>query len=182
MDASVDQWRHDRSRRTQRYGWRYDYRAKASCQGHHAQAITPDLRLGQLPDRLQTIAQPIFENVVHPDTGQPRFERVPEQCMVWEQSATNESKSKAGSTVFAVGENHNFCCDISHNAKLKPTEKDKGCTQLQQRHRKPTWTGTLAACGRGSSEHTAAAAFTSWSSSPTRRPLGNLSILGQPRR
>ena len=95
MDASVDQWRHDRSRRTQRYGWRYDYRAKASCQGHQAQAITPDLRLGQLPDWLQTIAQPIFENAVHPDTGQPRFERVPEQCMVWEQSATNESKSKA---------------------------------------------------------------------------------------
>ena len=81
------------SRRTQRYGWRYDYRAKASCQ---AQAITPDLRLGQLPDWLQEIAQPIFENAVHPETGQPRFERVPEQCMVWEQSATNESKSKAG--------------------------------------------------------------------------------------
>ena len=95
VDASVDQWRHDRSRRTQRYGWRYDYRAKASCQGYQAQAITPDLRLGQLPDWLQTIAQPIFENAVHPDTGQPRFERVPEQCMVWEQSATNESKSKA---------------------------------------------------------------------------------------
>ena len=62
---------------------------------HQAQAITPDLRLGQLPDRLQTIAQPIFENAVHPETGQPRFERVPEQRMVWEQSATNESKSKA---------------------------------------------------------------------------------------
>ena len=95
MDASVDQWRHDLSRRTQRYGWRYDYRAKASCQGDQAQAITPDLRLGQLPDWLQEIAQSIFENAVHPETGQPRFERVPEQCMVWEQSATNESKSKA---------------------------------------------------------------------------------------
>ena len=66
-------------------------------------------------------------------------------------------KIESSPTVFAVGENHNFCCDISHNAKLKPTEKDKGCTQLQQQHRKPTWTGTPAACGRGSSEHTAAA-------------------------
>ena len=63
---------------------------------HHAKAITPDLRLGQLPDWLQEIAQPVFENAVHHDTGQPLFERVPEQCMVWEQSATNESKSKAG--------------------------------------------------------------------------------------
>ena len=34
VDASVDQWRHDLSGRTQHYGWRYDYRAKA---------ITPDL-------------------------------------------------------------------------------------------------------------------------------------------
>ena len=92
------------------------------------------------------------------------------------------SQNRKQPTVFAVGENHNFCCDISHNAKLKPTEKDKGCTQLQQRHRKSTWTGTPPACGRGWSEHTAAATFTSWSSSPTRRPLGNLSILGQPRR
>ena len=64
-------------------------------QVHHAKAITPDLRLGQLPDRLRTIAQPIFENAVHPETGQPRFECVLEQCMVWEQSATNESRSKA---------------------------------------------------------------------------------------
>ena len=63
---------------------------------HHAKAIRPDMWLGQLPDWLQEIAQPIFENAVHPETGQPRFERVPEQCMVWEQSATNESKSKAG--------------------------------------------------------------------------------------
>ena len=73
MDASVDQWRHDRSRRTQRYGWRYDYRAKM---------ITPDMWLGQIPDWLQEIAQSVFENAVHPDTGQPLFERVPEQCIV----------------------------------------------------------------------------------------------------
>ena len=49
---------------------------------HHAKAITPDLWLGQLPDWLQEIAQSVFENAVHPDTGQPLFERVPEQCIV----------------------------------------------------------------------------------------------------
>ena len=40
------------------------------------------MRLGQLPDWLQEIAQSVFENAVHPDTGQPRFERVPEHCIV----------------------------------------------------------------------------------------------------
>ena len=73
VDASVDQWRHDLSGRTQHYGWRYDYRAKA---------ITPDLWLGQLPDWLQEIAQSIFENAVHPTSGLPRFDHMPEQCIV----------------------------------------------------------------------------------------------------
>ena len=73
VDASVDQWRHDLSRRTQHYGWRYDYRAKA---------ITPDLWLGQLPDWLQEIAQSIFENAVHPTSGLPRFDHMPEQCII----------------------------------------------------------------------------------------------------
>ena len=40
------------------------------------------MRLGQLPDWLQEIAQSVFENAVHPDTGQPLFERVPEHCIV----------------------------------------------------------------------------------------------------
>ena len=73
LDASVDEWRHDLSRRTKHYGWRYDYRTKA---------ITPDMRLGQLPDWLQEIAQLIFENAVHPTSGRPLFDRVPEQCIV----------------------------------------------------------------------------------------------------
>ena len=56
VDASVDQWRHDRSRRTQRYGWRYDYRAKASCQGHHARPAagpTPGLAPDNRPANLR---------------------------------------------------------------------------------------------------------------------------------
>ena len=73
VDASIDEWRNDLSRRTQHYGWRYDYRAKA---------ITPDMRLGQLPEWLQDIAQSIFENAVHPTSGQPLFDRIPEQCIV----------------------------------------------------------------------------------------------------
>ena len=73
VDANINEWRHDLSRRTQHYGWRYDYRAKL---------ITPDMWLGQLPDWLQQIAQSVFKNAVHPDTGQPLFDRVPEQCIV----------------------------------------------------------------------------------------------------
>ena len=73
VDASVNEWRNDLSRRTQHYGWRYDYRAKA---------ITPDMRLGQLPEWLQDIAQSIFENAVHPTSGQPLFDHIPEQCIV----------------------------------------------------------------------------------------------------
>lgn len=150
---------------------------RPSCQGHHARHVAgPATRLapGNRPVRFRKRRPPrdrsaplrACAGAVH-GLGTISNERV---------------KIESSSTVFAVGENHNFCCDISHNAKLKPTEKDKGCTQLQQRHRKSTWTGTPPACGRGWSEHTAAATFTSWSSSPTRRPLGNLSILGHPRR
>ena len=73
IDASVNQWRSDLSRRTQHYGWRYDYRAKA---------ITPDMYLGALPDWLDEIAESVFENTLDPATGERLFGRVPEQCIV----------------------------------------------------------------------------------------------------
>ena len=71
--AAVDQWRNDLSRRTQHYGWRYDYRDKA---------ITPDMYLGQLPPWLQEIAERVFEKARHPETGAKLFGRIPEQAIV----------------------------------------------------------------------------------------------------
>ena len=66
VDAAVDQWRNDLSRRVQHYGWRYDYKARA---------ITPDMHLGALPDWLAHLAQKLYD-----ETG--RFDRVPEQVIV----------------------------------------------------------------------------------------------------
>lgn len=40
-------WMHDLKRRVQHYGWRYDYKARS---------VTNDLRIGALPDWLQTYA------------------------------------------------------------------------------------------------------------------------------
>lgn len=73
IDASVDQWRHDIARRTQHYGWVYDYRAKA---------ITPDMYLGALPDWLQELAESVHRNAVNPENGLPLFDRTPEQCII----------------------------------------------------------------------------------------------------
>ena len=73
VDAAVDQWRNDLRRRTQHYGWIYDYRAKV---------ITPDQYLGALPDWLRDIAANVYENAVDPETGARLFDRMPEQCIV----------------------------------------------------------------------------------------------------
>ena len=75
IDASVDQWRSDLSRRTQHYGWRYDYR-------NPKRVITPDMYLGQLPPWLDAIAQRILEQAVHPETGAPLFSHKPEQAII----------------------------------------------------------------------------------------------------
>ena len=66
VDAAVDQWRNDLSRRVQHYGWRYDYQARA---------ITPDMYLGALPDWLARLAQKLYD-----ETG--LFDRPPEQVIV----------------------------------------------------------------------------------------------------
>ena len=66
VDAAVDQWRNDLSRRVQHYGWRYDYKARA---------ITPDMHIGALPDWLARLAQKLYD-----ETG--LFDRVPEQVIV----------------------------------------------------------------------------------------------------
>lgn len=66
VDAAVEQWRSDLSRRVQHYGWRYDYKARA---------ITPDMHIGALPDWLARLAQRLYD-----ETG--LFDRVPEQVIV----------------------------------------------------------------------------------------------------
>ena len=66
VDAAVDEWRNDLSRRVQHYGWRYDYKARA---------ITPDMHIGTLPDWLATLAQRLYA-----ETG--LFNKVPEQVIV----------------------------------------------------------------------------------------------------
>ena len=55
VDAAVNEWRNDISRRTQHYGWRYDYRARA---------IAPDMYLGQLPGWLEKLAQKLHRGLV----------------------------------------------------------------------------------------------------------------------
>ena len=63
-------WNTQISRRTQHYGWRYDYKAKA---------VTPDMYLGQLPDYLDRIAGRLAGLTYE---GRPVFPRKPEQCIV----------------------------------------------------------------------------------------------------
>lgn len=66
VDAAVNEWRDDLSRRVQHYGWRYDYKARA---------ITPDMHIGALPDWLDILAQKLYD-----ETG--LFDRKPEQVIV----------------------------------------------------------------------------------------------------
>ena len=66
VDAAIDQWRNDLSRRVQHYGWRYDYKARA---------ITPDMHIGVLPNWLSRLAHKLYEET-------RLFDRVPEQVIV----------------------------------------------------------------------------------------------------
>ena len=52
VDAAVNEWRNDLSRRVQHYGWRYDYKARA---------ITPDMHIGALPAWLAKLAQRLYD-------------------------------------------------------------------------------------------------------------------------
>ena len=66
VDAAIDQWRDDLSRRVQHYGWRYDYKARA---------ITPDMHIGALPDWLSRLAHKLYNET-------SLFDKVPEQVIV----------------------------------------------------------------------------------------------------
>lgn len=66
IDENEDAWLTDLSRRVQHYGWRYDYSERT---------ISADMRIGPLPNWLQTLAQRLFD-----ETGY--FDRPPEQVIV----------------------------------------------------------------------------------------------------
>lgn len=65
--ATVDgqPWRSDLKRRVQHYGWRYDYRART---------VSPDMRLGPLPDWLAPLAQNIAQLA--------EFNAIPDQVII----------------------------------------------------------------------------------------------------
>ena len=65
IDANDGAWLADLSRRVQQYGWRYDYSARA---------VTADMRIGPLPDWLQTLAERLYEAGC--------FDRAPEQVII----------------------------------------------------------------------------------------------------
>ena len=65
--ATVDgqPWRSDLKRRVQHYGWRYDYRART---------VSPDMRLGPLPDWLAPLAQSL--------SREAEFDAIPDQVII----------------------------------------------------------------------------------------------------
>ena len=65
IDENERAWLTDLSRRVQHYGWRYDYSERT---------ITPDMRIGPLPDWLQALSKRLYEMGL--------FERPPEQVIV----------------------------------------------------------------------------------------------------
>lgn len=108
VDAAMDQWLNDLSRRVQHYGWRYDYKARA---------ITPDMHIGALPEWLSRLAQKLYE-----ETGQ--FDRVPEQVIVNEYVpgqgiATHIDHPGFGPTVCTISLLDDWEMDFSKNWKDK---------------------------------------------------------------
>lgn len=107
IDAA-DQWRNDLRRRVQRYGWRYDYKARQ---------ITPDMYLGALPDWLEALAQRLYQ-----ETG--RCDRVPEQVIVNEYLpgqgiATHIDHKSFGPVIYTVSLLESWEMDFSRNWRDK---------------------------------------------------------------
>ena len=108
VDAAIDQWRDDLSRRVQHYGWRYDYKARA---------ITPDMHIGALPDWLSRLAHKLYN-----ETG--LFDKVPEQVIVNEYLpgqgiATHIDHPGFGPTVCTISLLDDWEMDFSEDWKDK---------------------------------------------------------------
>ena len=108
VNAANDQWRHDLSRRVQHYGWWYDYKARA---------ITPDMKIGVLPEWLARLARKLYD-----ETG--LFERVPDQVIVNEYLpgqgiAMHTDHSGFGPTVCTISLLDDWEMDFSRDGKHK---------------------------------------------------------------
>ena len=107
VEAAVNQWRDDLSRRVQHYGWRYDYKARA---------ITPDMHIGTLPDWLERLAQKLYDAEL--------FETKPEQVIVNEYEpgqgiATHIDHRGFGPTVCTISLLDDWEMDFSENWRDK---------------------------------------------------------------
>ena len=134
VDAAVDQWRNDLSRRVQHYGWRYDYKARA---------ITPDMHIGALPDWLANLAQKLYN-----ETG--LFDRVPEQVIVNEYLpgqgiAMHIDHPGFGPTVCTISLLDDWEMDFSENWRDKaPALLQKGSCVLLTEEARSMWQHGIA--------------------------------------
>ena len=126
VDAALDKWLNDLSRRVQHYGWRYDYKARA---------ITPDMYIGALPDWLDDLAQRLYD-----ETG--LFDSKPEQVIVNEYLpgqgiAMHIDHRGFGPTVCTISLLDDWAMDFSANWKDKqPALLQRGsCVLLTDRSR-----------------------------------------------
>ena len=134
VDAAVDEWRNDLSRRVQHYGWRYDYKARA---------ITPDMHIGALPDWLTDLAQKLYD-----ETG--LFDRTPEQVIVNEYLpgqgiATHIDHPGFGPTVCTISLLDDWEMDFSENWRDKsPALLQRGSCVLLTGDARSIWQHGIA--------------------------------------
>lgn len=134
VDAAVDQWRNDLSRRVQHYGWRYDYKARA---------ITPDMHIGALPDWLADLAKKLYD-----ETG--LFDGVPEQVIVNEYLpgqgiATHIDHPGFGPTVCTISLLDDWEMDFSENWRDKsPALLQRGSCVLLTEEARSVWQHGIA--------------------------------------
>ena len=134
VDAAVDQWRYDLSRRVQHYGWRYDYKARA---------ITPDMHIGALPDWLDKMAQRLYDET-------RLFDRVPEQVIVNEYQpgqgiAMHIDHRGFGPTVCTISLLDDWEMDFSLNWKDKsPALLQRGSCVLLTGESRSEWQHGIA--------------------------------------
>ena len=134
VDAAMDQWRNDLSRRVQHYGWRYDYKARS---------ITPDMYLGALPSWLSSLAHKLYK-----ETG--LFPRVPEQVIVNEYVpgqgiAMHIDHPGFGPTVCTISLLDDWEMDFSRNWKDKePALLQRGSCVLLTDESRSVWQHGIA--------------------------------------
>ncbi len=133
VDAAVDEWRNDLSRRVQHYGWRYDYKARA---------ITPDMRIGALPDWLSNLAQKLYD-----ETG--LFDRVPEQVIVNEYQpgqgiAMHIDHRGFGPTVCTISLLDDWEMDFSERGDKTPALLKRGSCVLLTGQSRSDWQHGIA--------------------------------------